>query len=127
MFPLSCACVCEHTKKLNVASKNVFAHISYMLLQIQMRPGKTLHKRNFMHTQTLRKGIFVKWSVFVMVFTCLIDHSPLCMSIPDFLGHHDMDMQRWMHPDNPDRCFPGGSHPFDLASISKCKTMPIVI
>ena len=70
MFPLSCAsvrvCVCvrthvvrqvhtiEHEAHINVPSKNVFAHISYTSFQIQMSSGKMLHKRNFMHIQTLK-------------------------------------------------------------------------
>ena len=47
-----------HTRKLgackNVPSKNVFAHISYTSFQIQTSPGKLLHKRNVMCTQTLK-------------------------------------------------------------------------
>jgi len=47
----------EHTGKLgahiNAPSKDVFAYISYMSFQVQMSPGKMLHKGNFMHIQTL--------------------------------------------------------------------------
>jgi len=59
MFLLSCACVRVHTRKLgahrNVRFKNVFAHISYTSLQIQMSSGEMVHKGNFMRTQTLKK------------------------------------------------------------------------
>src|SRR6218665_877494 len=47
-----------HTRRLeahiNVPSENVFAHISYTSFQIQMSPGKMLHKRNFTHTQAFK-------------------------------------------------------------------------
>src|SRR6218665_4047291 len=44
-----------HTRKLgahiNVSSKNISAHISYMLIRFRMSIGKLLHKRNFyVHT-----------------------------------------------------------------------------
>jgi len=32
----------------------VFARISYRSFQIKTSPGKVLHKRNFMRTQTLK-------------------------------------------------------------------------
>ena len=62
MFPLCCAHTQvvrrAHTRKLgahiNIPSRNVFAHISYTSVQIQMSSGKMLHKRNFMRTQTLK-------------------------------------------------------------------------
>ena len=66
MIPLSCARVRTHTGRetstrtrklgahINVPSKNLFAHISYMVFQIHMILGKMLHKRNFMRTQTLK-------------------------------------------------------------------------
>jgi len=40
---------------INVPSKNVFAYISYMSFQIQMSSEKMLYKRNFMHTETVKK------------------------------------------------------------------------
>src|SRR6218665_841534 len=62
MSPLSCAhrCACKgretsanketwSTRKCFI--QKLFAHISYMTIQIQMSSGKILHKRNFMHTQ----------------------------------------------------------------------------
>jgi len=80
-----CACtqvmIRAHTRKLgthrNVPSKNVFAHISYTPLQIQMNSGKMLHKRNLC-THRLEKSrgnigydikreplpVFVAWASF---------------------------------------------------------------
>ena len=39
---------------INILSKNVFAHISYMSFRIQMSSGKMLQKRNFMRTLALK-------------------------------------------------------------------------
>jgi len=47
-----------HTRKLgaliNVSSKNDLAYISYTSFHIPVNSGKMLHKRNFMHTETLQ-------------------------------------------------------------------------
>ena len=50
MFPPSWARVHSNTHKKTF--KNIFAHISYTLLQIQLNHGKMLHNRNVMHTHT---------------------------------------------------------------------------
>src|SRR6218665_877706 len=52
MFP-SCANTRKLGAHINVPSKNAFAHISYMVfqIQIQMSPSKMLHKQNlYAHT-----------------------------------------------------------------------------
>jgi len=72
MFPLNCAQVCAHTGRETSAHKKTWsahkcahinvkghpkmfsAYISYMSFQIQLSSGKMLHKRNFMHMETLK-------------------------------------------------------------------------
>jgi len=44
----------KHLAHINIPSNNVFAPTSYTSFQIQMSPGKMLHKINFVCTQTLK-------------------------------------------------------------------------
>ena len=72
VFPLSCVRVRAHTsREMSAHEKSAykcsfqkcFVHISYMSFQIQTSPGKELHIRNFMRTQT---------GTLVIIFHCQI-------------------------------------------------------
>src|SRR6218665_2646439 len=65
MFPLSCAHVRAQSSCETRAHRNLGAHINVpsrndkintcRTYEIQMNPGKMLHKGNLMHTKTLKK------------------------------------------------------------------------